>query len=80
VDSYVVPLRVGSTYTLKLRLNQFWSPSTQEFRLKLRPGRYEVLAQFQGNGVETSNADMAGMKLMHFWEGNLQSNPVLIEE
>lgn len=80
MDDYVVPLRAGSTYTLKLRLDQFWSPSPQEFRLKLKPGRYEISAQFQGDGAGTSNADMAGMKLMHFWEGNLQSNPVLIVE
>lgn len=80
VDDYVVPLRVGSSYTLILRLDQFWSTGTEEFELKLKPGRYEVSAQFQGDGAGTSNADMAGMKLMHFWEGNLQSNPVLIVE
>jgi hypothetical protein len=80
VDVYVVPLRAGSTYTLKLRLDQFWSPSPEEFRLKLKPGRYEVLAQFQGDGAETSNLDMAGMKLMDFWKGKLQSNVVVFVE
>ena len=80
MDDYVVPLRTGSTYTLKLRLDQFWSPNTGEFELKLKPGHYEISAQFQGDSAETSNPDMAGMKLMHFWKGNLQSNPVLIVE
>ncbi|MGO8838785.1 MAG: hypothetical protein ACLQAH_11105 [Limisphaerales bacterium] len=80
VDAYVVPLRAGSSYTLELRLDQFWSPGTKEFRLKLEPGRYEVSAQFQGDGPEAVNPDMAGVELMNFWKGNLQSNPVLIVE
>jgi len=80
VDAYVVPLRAGSTYTLKLRLDQFWLPDTEEFRLKLKPGRYQVSAQFQGVGAETSNPDMAGVELMNFWKGKLQSNVVVIVE
>ena len=80
VDAYVVPLRSGSTYTLKLRLAQFWSPGTEEFRLRLKPGRSEMSAQFQGDDVEASNLDMAGMKLMNFWKGKLQSNVVVIVE
>lgn len=80
VDNYMVPLRAGSSYTVKLRLDQFWSPTTHEFALRLKPGRYEVSAQFQGKGAETVNSDMRGMNLMNFWKGNLQSNPVLIVE
>jgi len=80
VDDYVVPLRAGSIYTLKLRLDQFWSPGTEEFELKLKPGRYEVSARFQGDGATTGNPDMAGMKLMNYWKGKLQSNVVVIVE
>jgi hypothetical protein len=80
VDDYVVPLRAGSTYTLKLRLDQFWSPDTQEFALQLKPGRYELSAQFQGGGAEHFNTGMEGMKLMNFWKGKLQSNVVVFVE
>jgi hypothetical protein len=73
MDDYVVPLRAGSTYTLSLRLDQFWSPSTQEFEVKLKPGRYEVSALFQEDRAETS-------KLIFVWKGKLESNPVEIVE
>ena len=79
LDDYVVPLKSGSTCTLELRLDQFVSSTTGD-AVKLKPGRYEVSARLQGDGAETSNTDMAGMKLMNFWKGNLRSNPVLIEE
>lgn len=80
MDDYVVPLRAGSTYTVHLQLDQFWSPGTQEFAVQLKPGKYEVSAQFQGAGARTGNNDMEGMKLMNFWKGNLESNPVFIVE
>lgn len=67
LDDYVVPIRGGSTYTVRLRLDQFWSPATKEFALKLAPGRYEVTAQFQEGRAETRN-------LIFVWTGKLQSN------
>jgi hypothetical protein len=79
VDDYTVPLRAGSTYILKLRLDQFWSPGTQEFALKLKAGRYEISAQFQGDEPEHFNMEMEGMKSMNFWKGKLQSNVVVIK-
>ncbi len=80
MDDYIVPLRAGSAYTVKVRLDQFWSPDTQESTVHLKPGRYEVSAQFQGSGAGIINTGMEGMKLLNFWIGNLQSNPVFIRE
>ncbi len=71
VDDYAVPLRSGSSYTLELRLGQFWSPGTKEFALKLEPGRYWVSAWYQGNGTQT---DLHNTLLMNFWQGRLESN------
>lgn len=71
VDDYAVPLRSGSTYTLELRLDQFWSPVTKEFDLKLKHGRYWVSAQLQGDDAGT---DKLNIMLMNFWKGRLQSN------
>ena len=73
VDEYLVPLRAGSTYTLRLRLDQFWSPSTEEFELKLTPGRCEVSTRFQEDRAETRN-------LVSIWKGKLRSNTMEIFE
>jgi len=79
VDDYVVPLRAGSIHTLKLSLDQFWSPDTKEFELKLSPWKYQTTAQFEGGVAKTSNLDMPGIKLMNFWQGKLQSNALVVE-
>ena len=78
-DDYVVPLRVGSTYTLRLTLDQFWCPETNEFDVKLLPGRNQIIAQFQGNGASFVNLDMPAIKLINFWMGKVQSNNLVIE-
>jgi hypothetical protein len=80
LDDYVVPLRTRSACVLELRLDEFWSPGTEEFDVKLNPGRYKVSARFEGSDADTSNLDMAGMKLMNFWKGKLQSNVVVMVE
>jgi hypothetical protein len=79
VDDYVVPLRSGAAYTFKLRLDQFWSPGTQEFEMKLKSARYEMSAQIQADGPGHFNTDMEGMKLMNYWKGKLESNTVVID-
>jgi hypothetical protein len=79
LDDYVVPLRAGSTYTLKLRMDQFWSPDTKEFELNFSPGKYQITAQFEGGGAKISNPDVIGIKLMNFWLGKVQSNMMVVE-
>jgi hypothetical protein len=78
-DDYIVPLRAGSSYALKLSLDQFWSPDTKEFELKFFPGKNQITAQFEGGGAKTSNLDVPGVSLMNFWLGKLQSNIILVE-
>ena len=79
VDEYVVPLRVGSTYTLTFNSDQFWSPETEDFQLRLPSGKYQIAAQFEGGGAKTSNLDMPGIRLMDFWKGKLHSNALAVE-
>jgi hypothetical protein len=76
VDDYVVPLRVGSVYTLKLPLSQFRSPDTKEFTLELKPGEHQVSAQFEGGGARHDS----GKFIMNFWKGKLQSNTLKLEQ
>ena len=74
IDDYAVPLRVGSSYTLRLSLDNFWCPKMKEFRLKLKPGQYRVRSKFAGRGAQSVNGDMEGIRLMNFWQGTLQSD------
>ena len=74
IDDYAVPLRVGSAYTLRLSLDNFWCPKTKEFRLNLKPGEYRIRSEFAGKGAQAVNRDMEGIHLMNFWQGMLQSD------
>jgi len=67
VDDYVVPLRVGSMFTLPLRLDQFWCQETMEFEMKLLPGENRLTAQFEGRGAKYITLDMPGIKLTSGW-------------
>lgn len=79
LDDYVVPLRVGSMYTLKLTLDQFWCPETKEFEIPLLPGKNQLTARFHGNGARLVNLDMPAIKLMNFWLGSVESKTLTIE-
>jgi hypothetical protein len=78
LDDYVVPLRAGSTYSVRFRLNQFDSLETKEFRMKLPRGKCEMTAEFEGTSAVWPNRDMQGMNLMKFWVGKLRSNTISI--
>lgn len=77
VDDYVVPLRAGSTYTLVIPFDYFWSLSANQTVSQLPPGKYKITAQFEGRGAEIAgNSDI---KLMNFWKGEAQSNALTFE-
>jgi hypothetical protein len=76
VDDYVLPLRVGSLYTLKVPFAQFWFPAGKEAVLKLPPGDYRVSARFEGGGAKHPSGEF----ILNYWEGNLQSNVVTIKQ
>jgi hypothetical protein len=74
VDDYVLTLRAGSTYSLQLKLDQFWCRETKEFSIPLLAGNNYLTAQFEGTGADAVNLDMPGVKLMNFWLGKVESN------
>jgi hypothetical protein len=74
LDDYVVPLRVGSMYTLQLTLDQFWCEETKEFSIPLSAGDNYLTAQFEGTGANVVNSDVPSIKFMNFWLGNVESN------
>ena len=79
LDDYVVPLRVGSIYSLTLRLDQFWCQETKEFEIPLMAGENRLTAQFEGRGAKLLNQDMPAIRLMNFWLGKVESNHLVIE-
>jgi hypothetical protein len=80
VDDYLVPLRAGSEYTLRLDLADFWSPGTEEFQLALGPGKNQISAHFEGKAASHVNNDTSALKLLNFWIGTLKSNTVTLEQ
>jgi hypothetical protein len=78
VDDYVLALRAGSTYSLQLRLDQFWCHETKEFSIPLLSGSNYLTAQFEGTGAHAVNLDMPGVKLMNFWLGKVASNTLTL--
>lgn len=79
MDDYIVPLRVGSMYTLTVTLDQFWCHETKEFEIPLTLGKNRLTAQFQGTGAQLVNLDMPAIKLMNFWLGKIESNTLILE-
>jgi hypothetical protein len=78
VDDYVVPIRAGSSYTLVLKSDQFWCHETNEFSIVLSSGDNQLTAQYEGAGATALNADMAGVRLMNFWPGKVESNTLTL--
>jgi hypothetical protein len=79
LDDYVVPLRAGSSYSLRLTPDQFSCDETNEFSIPFLRGKNLLTARFEGIGARTANLDMPGMKLMNFWLGKVESNRLTIE-
>ncbi len=76
VDPLIVPLPVGSTFSLPVDLDKYWPWASREFDYKLRPGNYSLAAQYIGRAVDSreTNLDVKGMALMPYWEGTATSN------
>jgi hypothetical protein len=79
VDDFIVALRSGSSYVLRVNLEQYVSVKTGEFVLKLPYGQYRMAARFEGQGAGTSNGDMRGVALLNSWKRTLESNSLEFE-
>jgi hypothetical protein len=78
VDDYLVPLRAGSSYTLKLTLDQFWCQETKEFSIPLVSGDNHLTAQFEGAVATQLNSGMSGVMFLNFWLGKVDSNTLTL--
>ncbi len=74
VDEYRVPLRAGSSFSLRLGLDKFVSTRPFEFGEQLAPGRYGAIAVFEGVSDKTRNWGRKGLSLKNYWRGEVKSN------
>lgn len=74
VDDYIVPLRSGSSYELKIGSDKFYSTETHEIGSKLPLGKYQMTAQFEGDGAIVRDL------VVNSWKGKLQSDTLTIEK
>ena len=72
VDDFIVGLRAGSLYAIRVSLDQYWS-------IKLPRGQYRIEARFEGQGAQSLNLDTPGIALLNFWKGILRSNSLAFE-
>jgi len=74
VDDYTVALQAGATYALPVSLDKYCGPAPTGLGIKLLPGRYQISARFDSRGAITKGGDMAGVALLNFWKGTIQSD------
>ncbi len=81
VDPLIVPLPVGSAFSIPVDLDKYWAAASNEFDYKLKPGTYLLEARFEGRGVkqEEANLDVKGIALMPYWTGSITSYPLRFE-
>jgi hypothetical protein len=81
VDPLIVPLPVGSTFSILVDLEKYWAAASKEFEYKLKPGTYFLEAQFSGRGLtqQEANLDVKGLALMPYWTGSIGSNRLQFE-
>ena len=74
VDDYTVALQAGATYALPVSLDKYCGLAPTGLGVKLLPGRYQISAGFDGRGAMTKNLDLAGVALLNFWKGTIQTD------
>lgn len=80
VDDYVIPLKTDSTYSITVDLDQFYSPDSKGFNLRLTSGRTKVVGSLDGLVAMNINSDTPGIALMEFWTGKVWSNTLVVQK
>jgi hypothetical protein len=76
LDPLILPLPVGSTFSLPVDLGKYWAVQSKEFEYKFQRGTYSIQARFTGKAVsqQEANLDVKGIALMPYWTGTVTSN------
>jgi hypothetical protein len=81
LDPLILPLPVGSTFSLPVDLGKYWAAQSKEFEYKFQRGTYSIQTRFTGKAVtqQEANLDVKGIALMPYWTGTVTSNQLPFE-
>lgn len=81
LDPLIVPLPVGSIFSISVDLDKYWAAASNEFEYKLKPGTYFLEAELSGRAVtqQEANLDVKGIALMPYWTSSIISNRLQFE-
>ncbi len=81
MDPLILPLPVGSTFSLPVDLEKYWAAASKEFEYKFQRGTYLLEGRFIGKAVSSqeANLDVKGIALMPYWTGTVKSNQLPFE-
>jgi hypothetical protein len=81
MDPLILPLPVGSTFSLPVNLGKYWPAQSKEFEYKFQRGTYSLQARLTGEAVspQEANLDVKGIALMPYWTGTATSNQLPFE-
>jgi hypothetical protein len=81
LDPLIVPLPVGSTFSIPVDPEKYWVLESKEFEYKGKPGTYLIEAQLTGKGLsqQEANLDVKGLALLPYWMGTISSNRLQFE-
>jgi hypothetical protein len=76
LDPLILPLPIGSTFSLPVDLGKYCAAQSKEFEYKFQRGTYSIQARFTGKAVtqQEANLDVKGIALMPYWTGTVTSN------
>jgi hypothetical protein len=79
VEPFMARIPSGATYSLSFLSDNFVETRTGNRLSSLEPGRYDLMAKFEGLSVRAPDyTDAAGLSLMPCWTGNVWSAKVSI--
>ncbi len=76
---FTVPLRAGSTHTLRTSLRDYFMPTLDNRNVRLPAGRNRIVARFEGRRTQSGDSTIRDVDLLNFWQGVVESNVVEIE-
>ncbi|HVJ69781.1 MAG TPA: hypothetical protein VM510_17520 [Caulifigura sp.] len=76
VDDLLVPLRKGSSYSMRFPLSEFSDLSTGGRSTPLSPGKHRFQARLVSETVRHLNSGSEDARLLKVWAGTLQSEVV----
>lgn len=78
VDEYQVPLRSGSSYSLRIGIDQLVRHS-KYIGQNLPHGKFKAVAEFDGVSDQPSNKKQRDIGLMNYWKRHVASNAVFFD-